>query len=242
MSQEEYKSFKLSGVIKKVLYKNEETKYIIAVLENNQKICGVYFDTDIEKIVGEEVILKGNWITHKKYGVQFEFDTLVLKEAEIFFFLTKIVKGVGKKFAHDLLEKYGEEGLIDILNNRPNELLDFKGIKKKKLEMIVSSWQKFQHLRELGSFLGKFGVTSNLITKIYSSLGEVENLIEVAQATMVSAATRSESRGAHAHDDYPKRDDAHFLHHTLAYYDPKEPIMKTHPVTITKYQPVERKY
>ena len=178
MSQEEYKSFKLSGVIKKVLYKNEETKYIIAVLENNQKICGVYFDTDIEKIVGEEVVLKGNWITHKKYGVQFEFDTLVLKEAEIFFFLTKIVKGVGKKFAHDLLEKYGEEELIDILNNRPNDLLDFKGIKKKKLEMIVSSWQKFQHLRELGSFLGKFGVTSNLITKIYSSLGEVENLIE----------------------------------------------------------------
>ena len=178
MSQEEYKSFKLSGVIKKVLYKNDETKYIIAVLENNQKICGAYFDTDIEKIVGEEVILKGNWITHKKYGVQFEFDTLQLKEAEIFFFLTKIVKGVGKKFAHDLLEKYDEEELIDILNNRPNDLLDFKGIKEKKLQTIVSSWQKFQHLRELGSFLGKFGVTSNLITKIYSSLGEVENLIE----------------------------------------------------------------
>jgi len=177
MNQEEYKSFKLSGVIKKVLYKNDETKYIIAVLENNQKICGAYFDTDIEKIVGEEVVLKGNWITHKKYGVQFEFDTLELKEAEIFFFLTKIVKGVGKKFAHDLLDKYDEEELVEILNERPNELLDFKGIKEKKLQTIVSSWQKFKHLRELGSFLAKFGVTSNLITKIYSSLGEVENLI-----------------------------------------------------------------
>ena len=33
-----------------------------------------------------------------------------------------------------------------------------------------------------------------------------------------------------------------FLHHTLAYYDPNEPIMKKHPVTITKYKPVERKY
>jgi exodeoxyribonuclease V alpha subunit len=177
MSQEEYKSFKLSGVIKKVLYKNDETKYIIAVLENNQKVCGAYFDTDIEKIVGEEVILKGNWITHKKYGVQFEFDTLELKEAEIFFFLTKIVKGIGKKFANELLEKYDEEKLVEILNDRPEELLDFKGIKEKKLKTIVSSWQKFKHLRELGSFLAKFGVTSNLITKIYSSLGEVDNLI-----------------------------------------------------------------
>jgi succinate dehydrogenase / fumarate reductase flavoprotein subunit len=32
------------------------------------------------------------------------------------------------------------------------------------------------------------------------------------------------------------------LHHTLAYYDPEEPIMKKHPVTITNYKPVERKY
>ena len=182
MGQEEYKSVKLSGVIKKVLYKNEETKYIIAVLENNQKICGAYFDTDIEKIVGEEVILKGNWITHKKYGVQFEFDTLELKEAEIFFFLTKIVKGVGKKFAHELLEKYTEEELVEILNEKPQELLDFKGIKEKKLQTIVSSWQKFKHLRELGSFLAKFGVTSNLITKIYASLGEIDNLIEKIKA------------------------------------------------------------
>jgi exodeoxyribonuclease V alpha subunit len=178
MGQEEYKSFKLSGIIKKVLYKNDETKYVIAVLENNQKVCGTYFDTDIEKIVGEEVILNGNWTTHKKYGVQFEFDTLELKEAEMFFFLTKIVKGVGKKFAHELLEKYSEEELVTILNEKPEELLDFKGIKEKKLQTIVSSWQKFKHLRELGSFLAKFGVTSNLITKIYSSLGEVENLIE----------------------------------------------------------------
>ena len=110
-SQEE-KLFNLSGVLKKVLYTNDETKYIIAVLENNQKICGTYFDTDIEKMVGEEILLRGDWTTHKKYGVQFEFQTLELKEAEIFFFLTKIVKGIGKKFAHDLLEKYSEDELV----------------------------------------------------------------------------------------------------------------------------------
>lgn len=176
--KQEHKSFKLSGVLKKVLYKNEENNYIIAVLENNQKVCGTYFDTDIEKIVGEEIILRGNWTSHKKYGVQFEFDTLELKEAELFFFLTKIVKGVGNKFAHELLEKYNEEELIDILNNNPNRLLEFKGIKEKKLQTIVNSWQKFKHLRQLGSFLAKYGVSSNLITKIYSSLGEVENLID----------------------------------------------------------------
>ena len=178
LDNQEEKLFNLSGVLKKVLYKNDETKYVIAVLENNQKICGSYFDADIEKIVGEEILLKGDWTTHKKYGVQFEFQILELKEAEMFFFLTKIVKGIGKKFANELLEKYTEEELVEILNEKPSELLQFKGIKEKKLEKIVSSWQKFKHLRELGSFLSKFGVTSNLINKIYSHFSEVDNLIE----------------------------------------------------------------
>jgi len=46
---------------------------------------------------------------------------------------------------------------------------------------------------------------------------EVENLIEAAQATMISAAARPESRGAHAHNDHPNRDDANWMKHTLWY-------------------------
>lgn len=177
--EDENKSFKLSGILKKVLFCNKDTGFCIAVLDNDQKICGTYFDTDIEKIVGENIILNGNWVTHKKYGIQFAFDTLELKEQELYFFLTKIVKGIGRKVALELLEKYSEEELVEVLNNKPEELLNFKGIREKKLSTIKTSWQKFKHLRELGSFLSKFGVTSNLITKIYSEFSEVENLIDV---------------------------------------------------------------
>ena len=46
---------------------------------------------------------------------------------------------------------------------------------------------------------------------------ELENLIEVARATMISAAARQESRGAHDRADFPKRDDANCLKHTLWY-------------------------
>ena len=41
--------------------------------------------------------------------------------------------------------------------------------------------------------------------------------IEAAQATMVAAAARPESRGAHAHDDFPNRDDANWMKHSLWY-------------------------
>ena len=46
---------------------------------------------------------------------------------------------------------------------------------------------------------------------------ELANLVDVARATMVSAANRKESRGAHAHDDCPQRDDQNWMKHTLWY-------------------------
>ena len=76
----------------------------------------------------------------------------------------------------------------------------------------------------------------------FSNVMEIDSMIRVAEVVLIGAINRKESRGGHARTDYPTRDDANFLHHTLAYYEPNEPIMKKHPVTITKYKPVERKY
>ena len=48
---------------------------------------------------------------------------------------------------------------------------------------------------------------------------ELQNLMGNAMTTMSGAEARHESRGAHAHDDYPERDDAHWMKHTLAWCD-----------------------
>jgi len=76
----------------------------------------------------------------------------------------------------------------------------------------------------------------------FTNVMELDSIFRIAEVILVGAIKRKESRGAHARTDYPARDDKNFLHHTLAYYDFKEPILKEHPVTITKYKPVERKY
>jgi len=59
---------------------------------------------------------------------------------------------------------------------------------------------------------------------------ELENLMGVARATLVSALNRTESRGAHSREDYPERDDAHWLKHSL--YSRENDQLDTKPVRL----------
>jgi len=71
---------------------------------------------------------------------------------------------------------------------------------------------------------------------------ELGYLLDCAETTVASALARKESRGAHAREDYPDRDDVNFLAHTLAYKAEGGPTLRYKPVTITKFQPKPRKY
>jgi len=71
---------------------------------------------------------------------------------------------------------------------------------------------------------------------------ELGYMLELAEAIATGALFRQESRGAHSREDFPKRDDAGFLVHTLLSFDTAAPRVRTKPVTITRFQPQERKY
>ena len=79
---------------------------------------------------------------------------------------------------------------------------------------------------------------------------ELGFLLDLAEVVVFSARNRKESRGGHMRDDYPDRDDATYMKHTMAYLtgDPHSANAADHitldwkPVVITNYQPMERKY
>jgi succinate dehydrogenase / fumarate reductase flavoprotein subunit len=72
---------------------------------------------------------------------------------------------------------------------------------------------------------------------------ELGYLLDLAEVTAVAARARTESRGGHWRDDFPFRDDANWLRHSLARRQPDGSIELSYkPVTITRYMPMERKY
>ena len=72
---------------------------------------------------------------------------------------------------------------------------------------------------------------------------ELGHLLDLAEVITCSALNREESRGAHSREDFPERDDQKFLVHTMARHDANKGLhIFTKPVTITKFEPKERKY
>lgn len=103
------------------------------------------------------------------------------------------------------------------------------------LNVVRELKERFKHVRPTD--------TGSIFNMELMNIWELGNLLDLAEITTVSALARTESRGAHAREDYPERDDRNWLKHTLAFVDQKGQIeLRYKPVVITKYEPKVRTY
>jgi exodeoxyribonuclease V alpha subunit len=172
----ETKTTEITETIKNVTFRNGETGYMVLKLDKNTTLCGVYHDT-MAALEGARIKAVGEWKKHKAYGLQFMFQELTVLENELFYFLTRMVKGLGKNLALQLIESMGEETLERVLDHEPEKLLAVKGIKEKKLEKILATWHRFKDLKALSQFLIPLGGTPALVQRIYRELKDEKNLI-----------------------------------------------------------------
>ena len=110
-------------------------------------------------------------------------------------------------------------------------------------ELLTDARDAVAALRERGRHLFVQDKGCRYNTDLVDAL-ELGYLLDIAEGTVASALARTESRGAHAREDFPERDDADWLRHTLAFRDPDggQPRLGYKPVTVTKFQPKPRVY
>ncbi len=107
---------------------------------------------------------------------------------------------------------------------------------------MVRALEVVRTLRERLERVGPDDASLTFNTELQGFL-ELENMLDVGEAILVSALHRKESRGAHQRRDFPDRDDEeHLVHSIVRSGGDEEPSVELRPVTITRWPPEERVY
>ncbi|GAB4502026.1 MAG: succinate dehydrogenase flavoprotein subunit [Anaerolineales bacterium] len=134
----------------------------------------------------------------------------------------------------------GAEKVYDLANEMKREMFTNMGVFRTE-EGMKHALAKIRELKERLKHI-KVSDGGKIFNMELMNAWELKNLLELAEVTTVSALARQESRGGHAREDFPKRDDANWMKHTLAYVKDGKVELKYKSVAVTKYQPKERVY
>ena len=154
-----------------------------------------------------------------------------------------------EKFVADwldsMLSEHGDENAADI-RSEMQAMMDDKASVFRTEQSLTEARDEIRELKKRYADVTVSDKGMRFNTELLEAI-ELGFLLELAEVTVVGALNRKESRGGHAREDYPDRDDANYMHHTMAYkedgHDPLSEIrLDWKPVVQTRYEPMERKY
>ena len=166
----------LEGHLERITYFNEATHYTIGRLKPSNLDTGVTVVGYLAGVSpGETIKVKGIWETHRKYGQQFKiqsFDVTLPAAVDGIrkYLASGNIKGIGPSMAARMVKAFGADTL-EVIEKRPERLLEVEGIGETKAAMIQSAWQEHHTLRSLMQFLQEMGVQTSYCGKIYKAYG-----------------------------------------------------------------------
>ena len=165
---------KLSGIVEDVIFKNDENGYAVVRIEDDagHPVTATGIMPYIAE--GDAISAIGRWVTHKKYGRQFEVEyydrELPREEGDMFRYLASgAIKGIGPKTAEKIISKFGKDA-FEVIEEHPEWLADIPGITAKRAEAISETFRSVSGSREFMMFSRDF-LTPATAMKIYRAWG-----------------------------------------------------------------------
>jgi succinate dehydrogenase / fumarate reductase flavoprotein subunit len=134
----------------------------------------------------------------------------------------------------------GGESIADIRAELQKEMMDLASVFR-TADTLGKMKKKLDELKDRYKKAGVRDKGDSYNTELMEAY-ELGFMLDLADALIVGAEARTESRGAHCREDYPKRDDVNWLKHTFAFKTDSGIRLTYKPVTVTKFEPKERKY
>jgi succinate dehydrogenase / fumarate reductase flavoprotein subunit len=134
----------------------------------------------------------------------------------------------------------GDEQAEKIRTSMKALMMDSVGIYRRGDEM-TRAVRELQSLRQAMKQV-RIGDTSKGYNMDVLELLELQNLLDLALVTAASAENRKESRGAHAREDFPDRNDKEYLKHTLGWLEDGSVRLGAKPVDLSIWEPKPREY
>jgi succinate dehydrogenase / fumarate reductase flavoprotein subunit len=134
----------------------------------------------------------------------------------------------------------GKENVLDIGNEMKSVMFDDVGVFRTE-EGMKAALAKVNELQERFKQV-KVQDTGKIFNTELLNAWEMGNLLDMAEVIAASALNRKESRGGHAREDYPERDDENWLKHTLVWKKDSKLVIGYKPVVLTRFEPKKRVY
>ena len=154
----------LRGVVKKLIFASDDGRFSVFLFEDKEtkKADTVAFQGS-SPYVGENVILRGCWNQHPRFGMQFKAFSLEMVRPEateeiVQFLSSGLIKGIRESVARKIVDHFGEETL-DVMDNCIGALMDVPGIGRKTFEKIEASYAEVAQLREIIMYLQSLGIS-----------------------------------------------------------------------------------